>query len=126
MSTPMKDNRIKLVLVSPEDNCVKLVLVPHLTRKPTGRCLQLVDMQRPYLCGENATGQHCPVCGTPTCSKHLSRKTITLNGHVINNMCLMCAELPEGRARDLWNLRLHLESLYEKAPLWPFWTGEKG
>lgn len=120
MSTLLKGNRMKLVLVPLEDNRMKLALVPHFTRKHTDRCLQLVGMQSPYLCGENATSQRCPVCGTPTCSKHLSRKTITLYGYVISHMCLMCAELPEERARDLWQVRLQLENIYEKTPLWPY------
>ena len=107
MSSPFKDNRIELILS------------PHLMRKATDRCLHLVGMEQPTLCGKNATGQHCAVCGTPTCSEHLSRKTIKLYGHVFSYMCLMCAELPEDRARDLWYLRLQLENLYERTDLWP-------
>lgn len=102
-----------------KDNSIKLVLQPHLMRKSTDRCLQLVGMEQPVLCGKNATGQHCGVCGTPTCNKHLSRKTIKLYGDVFSHMCLMCAEMPEDRARDLWYLRLQLENLYKKSPLWP-------
>jgi len=107
MSSPFKDNRIKLILS------------PHLMRKATDRCLHLADIEQPVLCGKSATGQHCSVCGTPTCNEHLSRKTIKLYGNVFSHMCMMCAELPEDRARDLWYLRLQLENLYERTDLWP-------
>jgi hypothetical protein len=107
MSSPFKDNRIQLILPA------------HLMRKATDRCLHLVGMEQPVLCGKNATGQHCGVCGTPTCNEHLSRKTIKLYGNVFSYLCVMCAELPEDRARDLWYLRLQLENLYEKTDLWP-------
>ena len=96
MSSPFKDNR------------TKLILLPHLMRKFSDRCLHLIGLESPVLCGKNAKGQHCAVCGTPTCNEHLSRKTITLYGHVISHMCSLCAELPEDRARDLWYLRLQL------------------
>jgi hypothetical protein len=102
-----------------KDNRIKLILVPHLMRKSTDPCLHLTGMERPILCGKSATRQHCVVCDTPTCNEHLSRKTITLYGHVISYMCFMCAELSEDRARDLWYLRLQLENLYEKTDLWP-------
>ncbi len=100
-----------------KDNRIKLIFLPYLMRKGTDRCLHLIGLQQPVLCGKNATGQHCAICGTPTCGDHLSHKTIVLYGHVFSYMCVMCAEFPEDR--DMWNLRLQMENLFEKTDLWP-------
>lgn len=101
-----------------KDNRIGVILPAHLMRKHYNRCLHLVGQTDPVLCGKQA-GQHCPVCGVTTCSEHLSRKTITLYGHIIANMCYMCAEFSEEQARTYADIRRRLEVFYEKTDLWP-------